>query len=233
MQIPNLAGGRGGPRGILKLAAVLASVVYLAGCASTGLLTDPEKAAVAGGEKTIVLLRVTCTLENQRAFEPFRGMIADDNISFGLGAFETGGVPVREWSQRFPSAESRKQGWTYFVLPKGTWYLAVYPPRRTDVFTYDRSLKDAPRWRIDVPGNAGVAYAGTMHLTGKSDWLIGSGRIMNSIHHEATTVRNERNLAGKIASECFPGIGRMQVALMRRHAGGSLILRSPVPAGTR
>lgn len=225
---------RGRCRDFLKPAATLAAAIHLAGCASTGLLTDQEKAAVTGGGKSVVLVRVTASMiENRQAFEPFRDSLADGNISFGIGSFETGGVPVRSGSQRFPTPEARKQGWICFILPRGTCYLSVYPPRRTDAFTYDRRLKNVPRWRIDVPENALLVYAGTMNLTGKSDWLIGGGRVMNSIHHEETTVRNEQALAEKVASECFAEFGRMKVSLMRRHEGGPVILRAPVPADAR
>lgn len=227
--IRNLAAMRGKRHGFLRFTAALAAAAQLAGCASTGKPTERENAAVLGGERTIVLLRVVCAIENQQAFEPFASSLVDDNVSFGLGTFETGGVPVRSSSLRFPSPASRNQGWTYFVLPHGTCYLAVYPPRRTGAFAYDRSLINTPRWRIDIPQGAGLVYAGTLHLTGKSDWLIGGGRIMNSIQHAATTVGNEQARAGKIAAECFPELGRMQVALMRRHEGGPVILKSPLP----
>lgn len=224
---------RGKCRDFLKLAAALIATVHLTGCATTGTLTAPEKAAVVHGEKSIVLLRVACGIGFRKAYEPFGHILLDDNVSFGIGTFETGGVPLRSVSQRFPSPESRKQGWTCFVLPRGTCYLSVYPPRRTNILTYESAQKNAPRWRIDVPANAGIVYAGTMHLTGGSDWLIGGGRIMSSIHHQKTTVVNEQKLAAKVASECFPEFGRIHVSPMRRHEGGPVILRAPLPAGAR
>ena len=116
---------RGRCRDFLTLAAALAATAYLAGCAATDTLTEPEKAAVVHGEKAIVLLRVACGIEDQKAYEAFGNSLVDDNVSFGIGTFETGGAPLRSGSQRFPSPESRKQGWTCLVLPHGTSYLSV------------------------------------------------------------------------------------------------------------
>jgi hypothetical protein len=224
--------GRRRPEDFLKLASMLALVVHLVGCAFTNLPTATEKTAIGAAEKAIILLRVECTIENQQPYEPFDFSMVDDNISFGLGTFETGGEPKRLVPMhRFLSPESRQSGWTYFVLSPGTYYLAVYPPRRTDTFTYQHSLQYAPRWRIDIPKNARLVYAGTVHLTGESDWLLFGGRIMRSI--QEISVRNDEDLAGKISSKYFSDIGPMDVALMRRHESEPIILRSPLPAFNR
>jgi hypothetical protein len=217
----------------LRLAAVLISVIYLVGCASTGLPTKREKAALDAGDKAIVLLRVECTIEDQQPYEPFRFSVVDDNISFGLGSFETGGEPERSGILRFLTPESRHNGWTYFVLPHGTYYLSVYPPRRTDVFSYQLGLKSAPRWRIELPAKAGLVYVGTLYITGESDRLIYGSRIMRSIKNDEIRVGNEHELAGKVCSEYFSDLGRMHVALMQRHQGGPVILRSPLPGAGR
>lgn len=214
---------------LLRLCGILVSVIHLVGCVvTTGLPTATEMKAVSVGEKAIVLLRVESTIENQQPYEPFASSLADDNISFGLGGFETGGEPERTEIQRFLSPESRRAGWTYFVLPHGTYYLAVYPPRRTDIFTYLRSLASAPRWQIDIPTGAKLIYAGTLQLTGESDWLLFGGRIMSSIRSGEINVADDRQNAFKLLAEHFPELGLGQAVLMRRQKG-PIILHSPLP----
>jgi len=180
---------------IFRLFSAAIFVSCLVGCASTGLPTVKERTAVGAGERAIVLLRVQCTIESQQPYEAFSYSLMDDNVSFGLGSFETGGEPERLALLRFLSPESRKNGWTYFVLPHGIHYLAVYPPRRTDVFTYERGIRNAPRWRIDIPQDAKLVYAGTLRFTGESDWLLFGGRILRSIRIDEMGVTNDEELA--------------------------------------
>jgi hypothetical protein len=225
-----VAGQRRG-LGILRLLSVCVFVSYLVGCASTGLPTVKERTAVGASEKAIVLLRVDCTVENQQPYEAFRHSVMDDNISFGLGSFETGGEPKRLALLRFLSTESRKDGWTYFVLPHGIHYLAVYPPRRTDVLTYERGLKNAPRWRLDIPSNARLIYAGTLRFTGESIPLLFGGRIMTSIRINEMSVTNDEEWARKLLTEEFPGFGEVQSVFLRLQQGPT-ILRAPLPSPT-
>lgn len=215
--------------GLLRV-AILAG--HLAGCASIGLPTAEERTAVGSGEKAIVLLRVQCTIEGQQPYEPFAYALTEDNISFGLGSFETGGEPERQLQLRFVSPESRKNGWVYFVLPHGIHYLTVYPPRRTDVFTYNRAIKDAPRWRMDVPQDATLVYAGTLRFSGESDGLLFGGRIMRSIRVGDMGVANDEELARKLLAQEFPGFGEAQTLLLRRQLG-PIILRSPLPSPSK
>lgn len=216
---------------ILKLLSVCVFISNLVGCTSIGLPTVNERTAVGAGEMAIVLLRVDSTVENQQPYEAFKHSITDDNISFGLGAFDTGGEPRRLALLRFLSPESRKDGWTYFALPPGIHYLAVYPPRRTDVWTYERSLKNAPRWRLDIPPNARLIYAGTLRFTGKSTPLLSGERIMTSIQIDSMSVTNEEELARKLLTKELPEFGEVQSALLRLHEGPT-ILRSPLPSPT-
>lgn len=217
---------------IFRLFSVAIFVSHLVGCASTGLPTMKERTAVGAGEEAIVLLRVQCTIESQQPYEAFSYALMDDNISFGLGSFKTGGEPERLALLRFLSPESRKNGWTYFVLPQGIHYLTVYPPRRTDVFTYERGIRNAPRWRIDIPQDAKLVYAGTLRFTGESDWLLFGGRILRSIRIDEMSVTNDEELAHQLLTEEFPGFGEAQTVLLRLQQGPT-ILRSPLPSKTK
>ncbi len=217
---------------IFRLFSVAIFVSHLAACASTGLPTVKERTAVGAGEKAIVLLRVQCTIERQQPYEAFSYSLMDDNISFGVGSFKTGGEPERLALLRFLSPESRKNGWTYFVLPHGIHYLTVYPPRRTDVFTYERGIRNAPRWRIDIPQDAKLVYVGTLRFTGESDWLLFGGRILRSIRIDEMSVTNDEALAHKLLTKEFPGFGEAQTVLLRLQQGPT-ILRSPLPSKTK
>ncbi len=215
-----------------RLLLVAVFVSHLVGCASTGLPDAKERAAVDAGEKAIVLVRLQCTIENRQPYEAFSHLLMDDNISFGVGSFRTGGEPERLALLRFLSPESRRNGWTYFVLPHGTHYLAIYPPRRTDVFTYMRETKNAPRWRIDVPQDARLVYAGTLQVSGTSDSLLVGGAIMRSIRTEETSVTNDEALARELLSAEFPDFGEVRTVLLRPQRGPT-ILHSPLPSPTR
>jgi hypothetical protein len=219
---------------LFRFLAVLVSVMQLVGCAATGISTAKERIAISQGEKTIVLFRVECTMvEDQRSYEPFPGSVLDDNVSFGLGDFRSGGEPKRLPTLSFLSSESRRDGWTYIVRPPGIYYLAAYPPRRTGAFTYDRSLKYATRWRLDVPEKAKLVYAGTLHLTGASDWLLLGGRAMRSIQSIRVDGVSDQERARKLFAEHFPDMGEMQVVLIQRQDGEPTILRSPLPTSTK
>ena len=204
----------------------LALGVLLAGCASTGALTQSEQAAIADGREAIVLLRVECTIDG-RPYEPFSFGLGADNVSFGLGSFDTGGAP-RAVGQRFLSEESRRAGWTYFVLRPGVYYLAVRPPQRSDWRAYERSLQTGPRWRIDVAEGAKAVYVGSLRLTGDADPLLFGDRIMRSIRADASSVEDERELARELMAREVPAAGETETVLMRRwHEGEPIIIRTP------
>jgi hypothetical protein len=190
--------------------------------------TAEERTAVAASAKAIVLFRVQCTIENGQPYEPFRHLMDDDNISVGLGSFKTGGVPER-LANRFLSPESRKDGWAFLVVPPGTYYLAFYPPRRTDAFTYARGIKDAARWRIDIPSGARIVYAGSMRVSGASDPLLSGGSIMRSIRADEMSVANDEELAHELVKRELPGFGEVRTVLMRLQQGPT-ILHAPLPA---
>ena len=210
----------------LKAHCLLALALQLAGCASINPPTQTELAAVAAGGQAIVLLRVECTIDG-RPYEPFSYGLGEDNVGFGLGSFDTGGEP-RAVGLRFLSQESRRAGWTYFVLRPGVYYLALRPPQRSDWRAYERSLQTGPRWRIDVPVGAQAVYVGTLSLTGEADPLLFGDRIMRSIRGDASSVEDERDFAADLLAREVPAAGEIETVLMRRwHKGEPIIIRTP------
>lgn len=224
VQSRNLNDGRRRWVSFLLFSGLLASFIYLVGCVSTGLPKAGEMAAVNSGENAIVLLRVQCTIENEPQ-EMFGEAGVVNNISFKLGSFETGGVPKQEQTLRFLTPESRRDGWTYFVLPRGIYYLALYGGRASG---------NNPIWRIDIPENAKLVYVGTLRLTGWGEKLFfGGGRNLRLLLNDQTTLADDHELAVKLLAEHFPGMGEVHIVLMRRHEGEPIILRSPLPTPTK
>lgn len=213
----------------LGYACLLTMLTALAGCSGLTLLTPEEQSAINLGEKVVVLMRVQCTIENGETWQPFQSLALIDNVSLGLGAFETGGETKQLSEMKFLSPESRVEGWTYLLLQPGTYYLSFYGPRRTNVFAYERSKKEAPRWRLDVPSDARLVYVGTMHLQGDSQKAIFGGRFLNTLDREKSSLGNDEALARRLLSQYFPDLGQVSVALMRRHEEEPIILRSPLP----
>jgi hypothetical protein len=221
---------------LLRILGSFALLMNLFGCASQALLTANERDAVYTGDKALVLLRVQCTVDNQ-PYEPFETTFTVEPIVFfGLGTLETVGEP-RVVGNRFISKESRRAGWTYFVLAPGVYYLAVIGPEGSAIYKAGagKYLQEAPRWRIDVPENAKLIYAGTLQLTGKSDGsLLFGGKVITPINSDEFTLRDDHELARSLLSEHFPDAGETQTILMQRwHRGDPVIIRSQKRSQTK
>lgn len=203
----------------------LAAAILTTGC--VGLPTPTEQSAIVAGKKSLVLLRIEATVRG-RPFKPFAGIMVVDNITLAIGTFRTAGKPepVR---LRFLSSKSKKEGWTYFVLEPGTYYLAVRPPQSTDAATYDNLWKTAPRWRMDLPANAPAVYVGTMHLAGDGRWVMFGSRSLESILSSEINTDRDRYLASELLANGCPNVGNMQVVPLKEHRGGPIILHSPLP----
>jgi hypothetical protein len=142
-----------------------------------------------------------------------------------MGGFATGGE-VHQILPVFLSEQARMEGWIYVLLEPGLHYLAVLPPRRTDVSSYALMFEDAPLWRLDVPAETKLVYAGTLHLPCVEQKLLFGARTISSIVTDESTVRNDEETACKIAAEFFQEFGVPKTVLMQRHRG-PIILRTP------
>jgi hypothetical protein len=146
--------------------------------------------------------------------------MVDDSVGFALGSPETGGVPVgRVEDIRYLSDESRDEGWTYFILPPGTHYLAVQPRRITNLFTYLRRFGSAPRWVIEVPPRTPVIYAGTLDLHGRADkGAVFGNPLFVAFDTTRSSVTDEETLALVLAARHFPELKPVMTILMEpRH----------------
>jgi len=196
-------------------------VNLLLGCST--LPTSEEYNLVKAHQRAIVLLRIT-SIADSKPHKPFHGRLEGDLwIQMGLASFETGGELKWVTPPRFLSEATREEGWTFFVLKPGTYYLAVLPPPhgRMSVSVYEQWFERAPRWRFDVPLNAKTVYIGTLHISGHA-----VGKKMVSFYEQGMTVFNEEDLAKKIASEHIRDFEGLETALMKRHEG-PIILKTP------
>jgi len=210
-------------RPILQLLMFPVLIGFATGCAVSVLPSGKQYAAIQAGKRAVVLLRVTAELKDGTEVAAFPSPLTGDIIGLGLGGFETGGE-VKRTSPTSLSAETRRQGWIYFILEPGIYYLAVQGARTGDVTAYERELKSLQPWRIEIPVGSPVAYAGTLHLECQSKWYIGGGKSCNFI--EGIVVRNEQALAMTISEKYLSDLGPPQTLLMQRHSG-PIILRTP------
>ena len=211
---------------LLKILGLLTLLIYLVSCTSLYVLPEPEMAEVYSGEKTLVLLRIECTVDDL-SYEPF-GMSSwtgEPIVALGIGGFETLGEP-RPIVHRFLSEESRRNGWTYYVLSPGAYYLAVLGPESDAIF---KTLREAPRWRMDIPENTGFLYAGTIQVKGRSSgrFLFG-GKVVKPVHEGEYALKDEHELANSLLIQHFPDSGETKTVLIQRwRQGDTIIIRSP------
>lgn len=206
-------------------------MTQVAACATTGPLSQQERAAVQAGETAVVLLRTRCTIDGQprEAFPGF-SFSQEPLLAFGLGTFETIGEP--RWAHpRFFSDEARRAGWAFFVLPPGTYYLAVLGPDSVVTSQTDRKhLREAPRWRFDIPANSSVVYIGTLEVGGQiQGHLLFGNEVVKPLGPGAVAVSDDGEEARRLLAEVFPAAADLQVLpLQRWRPGEPIVIRAPI-----
>ncbi len=199
---------------------------FLTGCTLVGPPSEREFSDIRNRSVSLVLIR-------------FTGQDVDGStlkgILFALGRRENPGGPVRfqrdilgfvmhrqhrvaqpaGLHNKYLSDETKQQGWIYVLLPPGVHYLAVQPPRRTDYGTYSERFTSAPRWKIEIPQNAPLLYAGTLDLRAGviRKFLFGNKAIV-AFDGVRSKVLNEEALAIEIAEKHLPQLGIPRTVLM-------------------
>ncbi len=181
----------------------------------------------SAGEKAVVLLNLQCTIDNS-PYEAFLDPSFTKPTIFllRLGSFKTLGEPAFV-PHDFLSPESRRAGWTYFMLLPGLYYLSVQGPDSNVISkTGDKYMQEAPRWRIDVPKNVKAVYIGTLQFTGKSERLL-FGEKIDPAGDDGPTIRDDRLIARGLISQYFPDAGEAKTIIMQRwHPGDPVVVRS-------
>jgi hypothetical protein len=202
---------------LLQIVVLFSVIVFLTSCASTGAPKTSERSLIQEGKLSIVLLRISGKLDDGTSVEPFPSSFHEDNMNIGVCSDEPEGKVERVIVQKFLSPETRKQGWIYLTLKPGTHHLAFTGSRRTNIFTWNRQLQYARRWRIDIPKTTPVVYAGTLKLLCRSAWYISGAKKCDFFNENRMFVQNEKNLAKKVATEHLSDYGILQTVLMERY----------------
>ncbi len=206
--------------------ALLLFVWWLAdGCTFVKPPSRGEYSAITRGQKSLVLLRVTCEISSDSGVEPVQGCISGENASIALGSFESGGKLERILILKSLSAETREQGWIYATLEPGIYYIGFQGQRRTNAYAYEAQLQGGQRFRFDIQPGAPVVYIGTMHLECRSDWFLFGLKYCCFI--DSHQIRNEEKLAREIVSENLNTMTQPKTSLMQPHTEKTLIFRTP------
>jgi len=211
-------------RRILYLTTFIILVVLLFSCTTTILPSAKDYELINSGKRSILIIRIICEVEGE-SYEVFRHAVSDDNIGLALGGFETGGELHRKIPAHL-SSQTRKDGWLYFVLEPGFHYLAIQPPRRSDVWSYENSFKRAPLWRLDIPPQTRIVYAGTLHIPIIKQKMFFGGVSIKSFITDSIVILDDEDAARKIAADFFPELETFKTMLMVKHEG-PIILKTP------
>lgn len=209
-----------------KIAVLFFIIWVVASCSFTVPLTQEDYSTITDGQKSLVLLRVTCEIAGESEVEPVQGCISGENAYMAMGDFDTGGE-LKPIITKFLSAKTGKQGWTYFILQPGIYYLGFQGQRRTDAFTYADQWETMNRFRFDIQPDTPLVYIGTIHLQCRSDWFLFGAKYCCFIDRQL--IKNEEALAQELVSENLKTIGQPKTALMELHTGKTFIFRTPEP----
>jgi len=210
-----------------SIAVLFFSFWVVASCAFNKPPTKGEYLAIAEGQKSLVLLRVTGEITGESAIDAFSSFAADENFNIAVGDFETGGALKRIENQKFLSAKTRKQGWIYFFLEPGIYYLGFQGPRMTTPNFYEEQWGKVKRYHIDIQPDSPVVYIGTMHLQCRTGW--DPFGLKNCVHIDSQVIKNEEALAQELVSENLKTMGQPKTVLMQLHTEKTLIFRTPEP----
>ena len=200
-----------------RLIALQMGIGLLTGCMVRPLAID-EQLSIQRGQRVLVLLRMTSVVEGVSHDHTLQ------DVSIGLGSFETVSRVERIDTRCF-SEETSDQGWLFFVLEPEVYYLAFQGTRQTDIRTYDAELRNAQKWRIDVPENVSSIYIGTVHIRCRSALYFFERDHCDFI--DEVIVSNEEEVARRVVADHVPGIGQPETVLIERHDSPTIILRVP------
>jgi hypothetical protein len=217
---------------------ILLALLTLAACAPV-VLTAKDRAGINAGDKVLVLVRVLCTVD-EKPFVPciYRRndpMLSDKLIvGFAMGSFDTLGEPGNVKIKAL-SDESFDEGWAFFLVSPGIYYLYIRGPdssefsHRSASDYYNRYYSNAPRWRIDVTECAKVIYAGTLTLAGKQNGtLIFGDKIIVPVENQQVPLSDERETADSLLKRHLPGTEVHNSIMRPWNPGDPFIFRSPL-----
>ena len=91
--------------------------------------------------------------------------------------------------------------------------------------TYANSFKNAPLWQLDIPPQNKIIYVGTLHIPSIKQSIWFDGITIKSFISDSIVVRDDADLARKIAADNFPEFDTFNTVLMQRHEGPIILKR--------
>ncbi len=189
-----------------------AVLLLAAGCATTPRALSPhQRASVSTGQRSVVLLRLETTFNDQPVVTRKLGLSEAGPFALALANLDRNG-PIEPEPVTMPAGESKEGTWCCLVLEPGTYYLWSALPN-----IHPRDLSADPKsiggWRLEVPPGAPVVYAGSLQLKSKGRRFINE-RFVKEIR---SNLVNEPAAAAAFVDRNLAGLGPMTVSLLQRY----------------
>ncbi|MFC1819970.1 hypothetical protein ACFLZG_02655 [Thermodesulfobacteriota bacterium] len=179
------------------------------------------KKALLEGEKALVLMRLSATLDDKPMTNALYDV--DGGFSIELARMDTGEIP--RWGPPLsPSQHAQKEGWVYLTLEPGHYYLTVIPPgssqNQAAVIGDETGIRyrlvkgqkiPIPNYWFHIPKGKKVFYLGSFSVACKGGGLF--GRLCK----ESSEIRvsDETELALQVAQNSFGQYGLMSTLRLR------------------
>jgi hypothetical protein len=196
------------------IALILSCGVLINGCATHSRLpSEGEERLIQQHSGVIVLLRLR-TIVDGKPREDIRLVKKDERRGFGfdvdIATIDPGQSPdlaVQRPGAALisPSAEARRQGWIYYVLPPGKYYLTVYDMEKKGPL--------APCFLLSVSGEKPLVYAGTLDIACKRGaWSWNPPTLCSRV-----SLTDEGEAAKVVAQAHFAQHGPLSTSLMSKY----------------
>ncbi len=220
-------------------------VIFLSitGCSIVRQPSPEEYESVRQNQKTIVLFRLTGSLDSEEIHVLAHGTVGPNlfsqiNLLFGLANMDAGepisefpvGSKVAPWVRSYgyfsPSPESTENGWGVFLLEPGTYYLSITSGVKGVV-------EPIPEFSFVVPPNTPLVYIGSLHVACTTSGLYGTRGFGRGSCLLDTTAANENEAVKSLAQASFKEFGSPLSAIMHHYpstplAPGTLSQVAPV-----
>ena len=197
---------------ISLIALVLSCGVLINGCATHSRLpSEGEERLIQQHSGVIVLLRLR-ELVDGKPIEDIRLREKNERAGYGfavdIGRLNAGQSPDLTMKRPdatliSPSAEARREGWIYYVLPPDTYYLTVYDIEKKGPL--------APGFLLSVPGDKPLVYAGTLDIACKKLFLRGPGEC------SGVSLTDEGDAVKVLAQAHFAQHGPISTSVMSKY----------------
>jgi hypothetical protein len=189
----------------------LAALFCLVSCSAilSGLPSPGERKSIADGEKALVIIRLSADLSGKPMASALNYW--DGGFRLEIAEMDTGEIPSSIIPVA-PSPQAGKEGWAYFILKPGSYYLYVIPPGSFQSTspdtayhpgTYYRWVKKEkipiPAYWFRIPKGKPAIYLGSLSVSCKKGGLFGQ------LCQEPSGIRitDESELARMMASTHF------------------------------